>query len=262
MFLFDEVLLAHALNRVVLVILLVLAKHHLAKGAPAEHLQQLKFLKIADIVHVGLVLENQLALRLHLLVLLDRLRIQVERVDRVHLFLVFIHIVDGGCVLLQREVVVVVQRHLFFVEAAVALDQRFHDLQFQVRRRKPVIVLFFNMDHKLAAEATDRHRDHVRIGYSPLDPAEQPHEGLAGKYVVEIFIGEQQNALLLLVDMVDLHQLCRKDYCLYVKGERYRRARAPWPIFYPPPASAHLACSSIMYEIYIFIPVTQIRSCI
>jgi hypothetical protein len=47
-----------------------------------------------------------------------------------------------------------------------------------------------------------------------------------------------------------------------VKGERYRRARAPWPIFYPPPASAHLACSSIMYAIYIFIPVTQIRSCI
>lgn len=58
MFLFDEILLAHALNGVVFVILLILAKHHLAKGPPAEHLQQLKFLKIANIVHVCLILEN------------------------------------------------------------------------------------------------------------------------------------------------------------------------------------------------------------
>jgi hypothetical protein len=72
MLLLNQVLFTHTLDRVILVILLILAKHDLSKGAPSEHFKQLKFLKGANIINVTLILKDKLTLGLHLLVLLNR----------------------------------------------------------------------------------------------------------------------------------------------------------------------------------------------
>ena len=42
---------------------------------------------------------------------------------------VLVDVVDGGRVLLEREVIIVVQGHFFLMVATVALDQGLHDLQ-------------------------------------------------------------------------------------------------------------------------------------
>jgi hypothetical protein len=95
MFLLDEILLPHALDSIVLIILFILTEHDLSKGSPAKHFKQLEFFKSTDVIHIALILEYKLAFSLHLFVLLDRFRVQVKRVDGVHFLLVLIDIVNG-----------------------------------------------------------------------------------------------------------------------------------------------------------------------
>jgi hypothetical protein len=80
-------------------------------------------------------------------------------------------------------------------------------------------MFFLDMDDKLASEATDGHGDHIRIGYASFDPAEESHEGFAGKDIIQIFIGEQYDAFLFLVDVVDLDQLRRQYDCFCIRGQ-------------------------------------------
>ncbi len=139
MFLFDEVLLAHALDGVVLLVLFVLTEHHLPEGSSAEHLQQLELLEVGDVVLIRFALKNNLALPLRLVVLLHAFGIQHQRLDRVQLLVVLAHVVYRRRVGLQREVVVVVKRHLRLVLSAlsgkvlaIAFDDSLHNLQLEV----------------------------------------------------------------------------------------------------------------------------------
>jgi len=75
MFLLNKILLSHALDGIIFVVLLVLAKHDLPESPSAQNLQQLKLLKGRNVVFVGLTLENDLAFSLDLFVLLDTLSI-------------------------------------------------------------------------------------------------------------------------------------------------------------------------------------------
>ena len=65
-------------------------------------------------------------------------------------------------------------------------------------------MLLFNMHDKLAAKPADSHGHDILVGNLPLDPAEKPEEGIVGQQVVQVPISEQQDAFLLLVDVVDL----------------------------------------------------------
>lgn len=117
MFLFDQVFFPHALDSIVLLILFVLTQHHLAEGSPAQHFQQFKLLEVSYIVLVSFTFENNLALSLYLLVLLDAFRIQHQRLDGMQLFVVFAHVVYRCRVRLKGKVVVIVKRHLCLVES-------------------------------------------------------------------------------------------------------------------------------------------------
>lgn len=92
---------------------------------------------------------------------------------------------------------------------AVALDKGFYDFEFQVRRRKSIVMLLDHMHNKFASESAHCHGDNIGVGYFAFDPTEQPQKGVRGKQVVQIFIGESDDPLLLLVSMVHLHQLSR-----------------------------------------------------
>lgn len=132
MFLLDQILFPHALNGIIFIILLILTEHNLSKGAPSKYFKQFEFFKSAHIVNVTLILEDEFAFGLDLLVLFDGFSIQVKWIDGMHFLFVLVHVVDGRCVLLQGEIVVVLQGHLLFVEVAIAFNQSFHDFQFKV----------------------------------------------------------------------------------------------------------------------------------
>lgn len=108
MLLFNQVLLAHALNRVVFAILFILAEHDLSKGPSPKHFQQLELFERVDFICIAFVFKDKLALSLHLLVLFHGLGVKVEWFNRMLFLLVVVH-VDFSCrVLLQREIVIVV----------------------------------------------------------------------------------------------------------------------------------------------------------
>ncbi len=67
-------------------------------------------------------------------------------------------------------------------------------------------MLLLDMDHELRAEAADGHGYHVGVAYFPFDAAEEAEEGVVGEDVVEVAVGEEEDAFLFLVDMVDLDQ--------------------------------------------------------
>ena len=149
MFLLDQVLLPHALDRVVLVVLLVLAEHHLPECSATEHFEQFELLEGIDVVFVGFALEDDLAFGFDLLVLLDGLGVEVERFDGVQFFVVFAYVVDGGGELFEGEVVIVVQCHFLLVRAAVALDECFYDFEFEVGGGEAVVVFLVDVYDKL-----------------------------------------------------------------------------------------------------------------
>jgi hypothetical protein len=112
MFFLNQILLSHALDRIVFLVLLVLTQHHLSEGPPTQHLEQLKLLETVDVVLIALALENNFALGFDLVVLLDAFGVEEKRLDGVEFLDVFADLVDGGGVLFQGEIVVVVERHL------------------------------------------------------------------------------------------------------------------------------------------------------
>lgn len=97
------------------------------------------------------------------------------------------------------------------MKIAVAFHECFHDLQFQIGWGEPIIMFLLDMYNELTSEATDGHGDDIGVGYPSFDPWEETEEGIAGEDVVEIFIGEQDDALLFLVDVVYLHQFGWED---------------------------------------------------
>lgn len=116
MFFFDEIFFPHAFDGVVFLILFVLAEHYFTEGSSAQHLQQLELLEVVDVILVAFALEDYFALGFYLLALFYALCVQHQRLDCMQFFVVFAHVVNGGRVALQGEVVVVVEGHLGLVE--------------------------------------------------------------------------------------------------------------------------------------------------
>lgn len=75
----------------------------------------------------------------------------------------------------------------------------------------------FDVDYEFRAEATDGHGDEVGEADFAFDAAEEAEEGVIWQYVVEVFVGEEQDALLLLVDMVDLHEFDRHNDVFWMR---------------------------------------------
>jgi hypothetical protein len=75
MFLFDEIFLPHTFDSIIFLIFFILTKHNLAKGTTTKYLQKFKFFEVADVILVGLTLENNLTFCLYLFILLNALSI-------------------------------------------------------------------------------------------------------------------------------------------------------------------------------------------
>ena len=86
----------------------VLAQHHLPESTSAQHFQQLELFETVYIVLIGLALENDFALGFDLIILFDALGVEEERFDGMYFFDVFADLVDGGGVLFQWQIVIVV----------------------------------------------------------------------------------------------------------------------------------------------------------
>jgi hypothetical protein len=96
MFLFDEILLSHALDRIVFLVFFVLAQHNLAERTSTEHFKQFELLEVSNVVAVCLALENNFTLGFNLVALFDAFGIEHEGFYGVELLDVFADIVDGG----------------------------------------------------------------------------------------------------------------------------------------------------------------------
>ena len=106
------------------------------------------------------------------------------------LFNFFLYVVDCGRVLLKREFIVVVKRHFFLMVLAPEIDKCFNDFQFEIGRRKAIIVLNSDMYDKLASESADSHGLDVGVRDFPFDPTEQSHKG--GRFqIVQIAISKE-----------------------------------------------------------------------
>ena len=66
-------------------------------------------------------------------------------------------------------------------------------------------MFFIDMYYKLASEATDSHGDDIRVGDPSLYPGEKSEEGITRQDVIQIFVGQQDDTFLFLVDVVDFH---------------------------------------------------------
>ena len=72
-------------------------------------------------------------------------------------------------------------------------------------------MLLLNMYYKFVTETTDCHSDDLIVGYFSFDSGKQTKESGAGKEVINVFVGKEEDSFLLLVYMVDFGELGRED---------------------------------------------------
>jgi hypothetical protein len=72
-------------------------------------------------------------------------------------------------------------------------------------------MFFFDMDNKLWTETAHCHSNHVRVGNSSFDTSEETKKSVIGKYIVQIFVSEQKDALLFFAHIVDFYEFCGQN---------------------------------------------------
>jgi hypothetical protein len=97
---------------------------------------------------------------------LEGLCIEVQRLDIVNFFEIFVHVINSCCVTLQCQIIVIVQGHLFIMIFAIQVYESLHYFHLHIGRRESVIMLFLNMHHKLMSEPAHSHGSDIRVWYS------------------------------------------------------------------------------------------------
>lgn len=92
---------------------------------------------------------------------------------------------------------------------AVALNEGFYNFKLQIWRGKSIVMLFDYMDNKLTPKPTDSHCDNIGIWDFTFDPTKQSQKSITRKYIVQIFVGKNNDPLLLFISMVHLYKFGR-----------------------------------------------------
>lgn len=116
---------------------------------------------------------------------------------------VLLQIGERRGICLQRHIIVVVEGHLLLEEAAEAPAYALDNLHLEILRAEPVVMLLFNMDDELWSEAADCDCCNRIVGNPPLDTTtEDVGEEVLRQQIIEIFVRDQQDAFLSLIDVV------------------------------------------------------------
>jgi hypothetical protein len=107
----------------------------------------------------------------------EGLWVEQQRRPRGLLARVGLEVEDGGGEVLEREVVMVIQHHLFVVELAVEFDDRLDDPHLHVLRGAAVVVFLADVHHKLLPEPADGHAGHAAPADFAFDAGEDREEG-------------------------------------------------------------------------------------
>lgn len=101
MFLLNEIFFPHTFYCIIFLVFFILAKHNLTKSPSTKHLQQFKLFESVYVIFVSLTFENDLALCLDLITLLNAFSIEHQRLDCMKFLVIFTDILDCSCIALE-----------------------------------------------------------------------------------------------------------------------------------------------------------------
>lgn len=67
-------------------------------------------------------------------------------------------------------------------------------------------MLFIDVNHKFMAEPTNCHGSHIGVRNLPFDSVKETHQFLLRKNIINIFVSEDKDSLLLFIDIVYFYE--------------------------------------------------------